>query len=162
MFIAWKSGPEDRKRGNRSVAKISETPSGESRRFDLHELARQLPEAAESMLIDIRLTDEAAASSRIFRIYKPVPAHFHRTCDEYLIVLSGRARFQVGAEAPVELTPGQMQFFRRNIVHGFPEILEEPLVILSVDTPRRDPSDVIFVDASSGNAHIFLQSIPGY
>ena len=144
------------------MAGISETSGSESRRFDLHELARQLPETAETMLIDIRLTDEPAASSRIFRIYKPVPAHFHRTCDEYLIVFSGRARFQVGAEAPAELSPGQMQFFRRNVVHGFPEILEEPLVILSVDTPRRDPSDVTFVDASSGNAGTVLQSIPGY
>jgi mannose-6-phosphate isomerase-like protein (cupin superfamily) len=144
------------------MAKISETSSGENRRFDLHELARQLPESAETMLIDIRLTDEAAGSSRIFRIYKPVPAHFHRTCDEYLIVLSGRARFQIGAEASVELSAGQMQFFRRNIVHGFPEILEEPLVILSVDTPRRDPSDITFVDACSGSAATFIQTISGY
>lgn len=144
------------------MAKIPESSSSESRRFDLRELAQQLPPTAETMLIDIRLTDESAASSRIFRIYQPVPAHFHRTCDEYLIVLSGRARFQIGTEASVELSPGQMQFFRRNVVHGFPEILEEPLVILSVDTPRRDPSDVTFVDASSGNAGTFLQSIPSY
>jgi mannose-6-phosphate isomerase-like protein (cupin superfamily) len=144
------------------MAKNPGISSSESRRFDLHELARQLPETAETMLIDIRLTDEPAASSRIFRIYRPVPAHFHRTCDEYLIVLSGRARFQIDAETPVELSPGQMQFFRRNIVHGFPEILEEPLIILSVDTPRRDPSDVTFVDTTSGTAQTFLQSIPGY
>lgn len=114
------------------------------------------------MLIDIRLTDEPAASSRIFRIYKPIPAHFHRTCDEYLLVLSGRARFQIGTEAPVELSSGQMQFFRRDVIHGFPEILEEPLVILSVDTPRRDPSDVIFVDSASGSAKTFLKTLSGY
>jgi len=135
---------------------------GLSLTFDLHRLARTLPDVADTLLIDMRLTDEAAASSRIFRVYKPVPAHYHRTCDEYLIVLSGRALFQSGAEAPVELSPGQMQFFRRDVVHGFPEILEEPLVFLSVDTPRRDPSDVTFVDPGSGSSQSFLRSVPSY
>jgi len=144
------------------MASIPESPAGESRSFDLHALAQALPHAAETMLVDIRLTDEAAASSRIFRIYKPIPAHFHRTCDEYLIVLSGRARFQIGTEPAIELSTGQMQFFRRNVIHGFPEILEEPLVILSVDTPRRDPSDVTFVDAASGSVTTFLQTVSGY
>jgi mannose-6-phosphate isomerase-like protein (cupin superfamily) len=141
---------------------IPDSSGHESRTFDLHALAQALPQASETMLIDIRLTDEPAASSRIFRIYKPIPAHFHRTCDEYLLVLSGRARFQIGTEAPVELSSGQMQFFRRDVIHGFPEILEEPLVILSVDTPRRDPSDVIFVDSASGSAKTFLKTLSGY
>jgi mannose-6-phosphate isomerase-like protein (cupin superfamily) len=135
---------------------------GESGRFDLHALAREFPASAETMLIDIRLTDEPAASSRLFRIYTPVPAHFHQTCDEYLLVIRGRARFVVGTEAAAELAPGQMQFFRRGIVHGFPEILEHPLVIFSVDTPRRDPSDVTFVDPGSGTASTFIRTIPGY
>jgi mannose-6-phosphate isomerase-like protein (cupin superfamily) len=140
----------------------SESNGEEYCTFDLKALASRLPPVAETMLVDIRLTDEPAASSRIFRIYRPVPAHFHRTCDEYLIVLSGRARFQIASQAPVDLSPGQMQFFRRNVIHGFPEILEEPLVVLSVDTPRRDPSDIHFVDPRSGTAQSFLESIPGY
>jgi hypothetical protein len=47
-------------------------------------------------------------------------------------------------------------------VHGFPEILEHPLIVFSVDTPRRDPSDVHFVDAASGTAAEFIRTMPGY
>jgi mannose-6-phosphate isomerase-like protein (cupin superfamily) len=138
----------------------SDPLSGESGRFDLRALAEEFPESAKTMLIDVRLTDEAAASSRLFRVYTTVPAHYHKTCDEYLLVISGRARFVVGTEAPVELSAGQMQYFRRGVVHGFTEILEHPLVIFSVDTPRRDPSDVTFVDSGSGTAETFIRTMP--
>ena len=135
------------------------TAPGESGCFDLHSLAQTFPETADTMLLDMRLTDEAAASSRLFRVYRPVPAHFHRTCDEYLLVVSGRARFQLGSQPAAELSPGQMQFFRRGVVHGFPEILEHPFLVFSVDTPRRDPADVTFVDPDSGSAASFLRTV---
>jgi len=130
-----------------------------SARFDLKALAAGFPETAETMLLDVRLTDEAAASSRMFRVYRPVPLHFHATCDEYLMVVSGRGRFVVQGEEPVELGPGQLQFFRRNAVHGIPEILEHPLVFFSVDTPRREPKDVTFVDPGDGTAESFIRTI---
>ncbi len=127
--------------------------------FDLLALAKTLPESAETMLLDLRLTDEPAASSRLFRIYTQVPAHYHQGCDEYLVVIGGRAKFIVGGAEPVELSPGQMQFFRRGVVHGFPEIVEHPFVIFSVDTPRREPSDVHFVDVSAGTPETFIRTI---
>jgi mannose-6-phosphate isomerase-like protein (cupin superfamily) len=130
--------------------------------FDLAALAAKFPPTAETMLLDMRLTDEAAASSRLFRIYRPAPAHYHKTCDEYLQVISGRGRFVVDGQAPVELGPGQLLFFRRNTVHAIPEVLEGPLVVFSVDTPRRDPSDVTFVDPSYGTAKDFIRTIEGY
>jgi len=127
--------------------------------FDLKALAMKFPPTAETMLLDVRLTDEPAASSRLFRVYRPVPAHYHKTCDEYLQVVMGRARFVVEGNDPVELGPGQVLFFRRNTVHGIPEIVEGPLVFFSVDTPRRDPSDVTFVDPSYGTAKEFIRTI---
>ena len=68
--------------------------------FDLQTLAAGFPPSAETMLLDMRLTDEAAASSRLFRIYRPVPAHFHKTCDEYLQVITGRGIFVVDEGRP--------------------------------------------------------------
>lgn len=111
------------------------------------------------MLLDMRLTDEPAASSRLFRIYRSVPAHFHATCDEYLQVVSGRGVFVVEDGEPVELGPGQLLFFRRNVVHSIPEVVEGPLVVFSVDTPRRDPADVHFVDPAAGTAETFIRTI---
>jgi mannose-6-phosphate isomerase-like protein (cupin superfamily) len=111
------------------------------------------------MLLDMRLTDEAAASSRLFRIYRPVPAHFHQTCDEYLQVICGRGKFIVDGSEPVELGVGQLLFFRRTVVHSIPEIVEAPLVVFSVDTPRRNPADVHFVDPAVGTAATFIRTI---
>ena len=55
------------------------------------------------MLVDMRLTNEDAASSRLFRVYRPVPPHYHQTCDEYLQVICGRGKFIVEGNVPVEL-----------------------------------------------------------
>ena len=102
--------------------------------FDLDALARKFPPSADTMLLDMPLRDEPAASSRLFRIYRPVPAHFHKTCDEYLQVISGRGTFVVNSGEPIELGPGQLLFFRRSVVRSIPEIVEAPLVVFSVDT----------------------------
>jgi len=139
---------------------IPATPASRSNHvFDLKALAASFPSSADTMLLDIRLTDEPAASSRLFRVYRPAPAHFHRTCDEYLQVISGRGKFVVDGGEPVELGPGQMLFFRRNVVHSIPEIVAGPLVVFSVDTPRRDPGDVTFVDPRHGTAVDFIRTI---
>jgi mannose-6-phosphate isomerase-like protein (cupin superfamily) len=130
--------------------------------FDLAALATEFPESAATMLLDMRLTDESAASARLFRIYAAVPPHYHQTCDEYLLLISGRAVAVVGDNAPQELVPGQLLFFRRGVVHSFREILEHPLVVFAVDTPRRDPADVTFVDGGSGTIGSFLQTVKGY
>jgi hypothetical protein len=44
-------------------------------------------------------------------------------------------------------------------VHSIPEIIEAPLVVFSVDTPRRDPADVHFVDPAAGTATSFIRTI---
>ena len=136
---------------------MKDQPSG-TETFDLQAIARNFPATASTMLIDTRLTDELHASARVFRVYSPVPAHYHATCDEYLIVLSGRAKFFLGDKEPFELGPGQLVFFKQATVHGVPEILEEPFTVLAVDTPRRDPSDVHFVDPTTGTPETFIQS----
>ena len=126
--------------------------------FDLSAIAQNFPATAATMLVDTRLTDEKDASSRVFRVYTPVGAHYHATCDEYLLVLSGRARLFLGEAPPFEVGPGQLVFFKRGTVHGTPEILSEPFIVFAVDTPRRNPQDVIFVNPSDGSPETFLQS----
>jgi mannose-6-phosphate isomerase-like protein (cupin superfamily) len=133
------------------------TPSNTAT-FDLRAIARNFPATAATMLIDTRLTDEVHASARVFRVYSSVAAHYHVTCDEYLLVLSGRAKFFFADDEPFELGPGQLIFFRQRTVHGITKILEEPFVVLAVDTPRRDPADVHFIDPTAGTPETFIQS----
>jgi|SRR5947199_1693368 len=127
------------------------------RRFDLNEIINRLPATAETMLADTRLTDEPEASCRVFRIYRNVPAHYHATCDEYLFVLSGKGTIFMGSSAPVEVSPGQLVFFKKNTVHGL-TVIEEPFVFLSVDTPRRDPKDITFVNSADGTVDTFINT----
>lgn len=126
--------------------------------FDINAIAKKFPDSAETMLVDTRLTDEQEASSRVFRIYTIVPAHYHATCDEYLFVVSGRCMFSMGEKEPFEAGPGQLVFFKKRTVHAIVPIGEEPLVFLSVDTPRRDPKDVIFVNPADGTPETFIQT----
>jgi mannose-6-phosphate isomerase-like protein (cupin superfamily) len=126
-------------------------------RFDLREIARSFPPTADTLLLDTYLTNEAAASARVFRVYRPTPPHYHATCDEYLYVLSGRGTFWLAdAKNIQEFEPGHLLFFKRGTVHALPDMLEEPIVFLSVDTPRRDPKDIVFVNPEDGTPESFI------
>src|SRR5277367_2085938 len=118
-----------------------------SGRFDIAQVAASLPASADTLLVDQYLTNRTEASARVFRVYRATPPHYHATCDEYLYVLSGRGTFWMEtAENGGTFGPGQLLFFRRGVVHALPDIIEGPVVFLSVDTPRRDPRDIIFVN----------------
>lgn len=133
---------------------------GDSHLFNIADLAATLPEASDTMLRDLRLIDREAASCRIFRTYRPVPPHFHVSCDEYLYVLQGRAMFQIGDAVPQEVGPGMLIHFPKRTAHGMPALIEEPFVVLAIDTPRRPSDDVTFVNAADGNAASFIHTKP--
>jgi mannose-6-phosphate isomerase-like protein (cupin superfamily) len=131
-------------------------------RFDIRAVASTLPDTAATLLVDRYLTDTDSASARVFRVYKPTPPHYHVMCDEYLYVFSGRGTFWMEDPASkAEFGPGELLFFRRGTVHALPDILEGPLVFLSIDAPRRDPKDVIFVNPADGTPESFIQESGG-
>lgn len=126
-------------------------------RFDIAAVAAKFPATAATLLVDEYLTNREQASARVFRVYRPTPAHYHATCDEYLYVFSGRGTFWMGDPATeAEFAPGQLLFFERNTVHAMPKLLEHPVVFLSVDTPRREPTDIIFVNPEDGSPQSFM------
>ena len=129
-------------------------------RFKLAEIAAEFPDDADTLLLDTYLTNEESASARVFRVYQGTPAHYHEHSDEYLYVLSGRGTFWMGdASNSGEFAPGHLLFFKRRTVHALPEIYEAPVVFLSVDAPRRQPTDVIFVNPADGSPASFIKSI---
>ncbi len=132
-------------------------PNNPKGRFDVQALAAALPDRADTMLADHYLTDRPSGSARVFRVYRMVPAHFHRECDEYLYVLSGRGTFWMGDpanEAP--FAPGQLIVFDRDTVHAIPRLHEHPVLFLAIDAPRRRPDDVTFLDPADGDATDFM------
>ena len=126
--------------------------------FDVAAIAAALPASAETLLADTYLTDREAASARVFRVYRPTPPHYHATCDEYLYCLSGRGTFWMGDAATVaDFGPGQLLVFARGTVHAMPEIFSgDPVTFLSIDTPRRAPTDIVFVDSRDGSPASFM------
>jgi len=130
-----------------------------SGRFDIAQVAATFPASAETLLVDQYLTNRPEASARVFRVYRPTPPHYHATCDEYLFVFSGRGTFWMGdPSTKAEFRPGQLLFFQKGTIHALPDMLEEPLVFLSVDTPRRDPKDIIFVNPEDGTPETFISA----
>ena len=128
------------------------------RRFDLNEVARTFPDTADTLLLDTYLTDEESASARVFRVYRETPAHYHVGSDEYLYVLSGRGTFWMGDSSNgAEFGPGDLLFFKRRVVHALPRLIEGPVVFLAIDTPRRDPKDIIFVNPEDGTPETFIR-----
>jgi mannose-6-phosphate isomerase-like protein (cupin superfamily) len=138
---------------------VSTTPApADTGRFDIAAIAATLPAAANTLLVDYYLTDRPEASARVFRVYRGTPPHYHATCDEYLYVFTGRGTFWMGDPATVaEFGPGQLLYFKRETVHALPDILEAPLVFLAIDTPRRDPKDIIFVNPADGTPETFVR-----
>ena len=130
----------------------------ETGRFHIAAIAASFPATAATLLLDRYLTDTPHASARVFRVYKPTPPHYHAGSDEHLYVLSGRGTFWMGDPSNSgEFGPGDFLCFKRNVVHAQPTILEGPVVFLAIDTPRRNPMDIIFVDPKDGTPESFIR-----
>ena len=100
------------------------------------------------------MVDQDPPSCRIVRRYKPLPLHSHDTSDENVYVLSGEALFQL-EDRQQEIRPGMFIQFPRGAVHGILALKREPLVVLTIDTPRRPDEDVTFLDPNVGDARSF-------
>ncbi|HUA98895.1 MAG TPA: cupin domain-containing protein [Terracidiphilus sp.] len=135
---------------------MTQTTSGG--RFHLFEIAAAFPDTAETLLLDTYLTDQESASSRVFRVYRGTPPHYHVHSDEHLYVLSGRGTFWMEtAENRGVFAPGDFLTFRRGTVHALPDILEPPVVFLAIDAPCRDPKDIVFVNPEDGTPETFIR-----
>ncbi len=139
---------------------MDETAAGpDFARFDLRAIAAGLPGTADTLLVDHYLTNRESASARVFRVYRGTPPHYHVNSDEYLYVLSGRGTFwMVDASDQAEFGPGDLLFFKRGVVHALPDLLQQPVVFFSVDAPRRDPKDIVFVNPAEGTPESFIRA----
>jgi mannose-6-phosphate isomerase-like protein (cupin superfamily) len=127
--------------------------------FDVIAIANSFPDTAETLLLGSYLTDEEAASVRVFRVYRATPAHYHAGSDEHLYVLSGRGTFWMDDPGNGgEFAPGHLLYFKRGTVHALPDLIEGPVVFLAIDTPRRSPKDIIFVNPADGTPESFIRA----
>jgi mannose-6-phosphate isomerase-like protein (cupin superfamily) len=133
------------------------TPQTDNRRqvFDVFAEIATLPSDSESMLADEYFSDLPSASSRIFRIYRTLPLHYHEHCSEHLYVVAGEGIFHLDGQEN-RAVPGTFLRFAQRKVHGFPQIDVHPFVVLAIDVPRRRPDDIVFIDPEDGDAATFM------
>ncbi len=75
---------------------------------------------------------------------KPLAAHFHRSHDETVVVLSGRARMLVG-DAWRDLASGSVVHVPPGVVHAVEP--DGPVSAVSIFAPPFDGEDRVFVEA---------------
>ncbi len=126
--------------------------------FDIQSIADSLPDTATTLLVDKYLTNREQASARVFRVYSPDTGALSRDLRRVPLCLLGKGNvLDEGCVDESRVRPGQLLFFERGTVHAMPELFEHPVVFLSVDTPRREPTDIIFVDPKDGSPETFME-----
>jgi multiple sugar transport system substrate-binding protein len=112
--------------------------------INIDSVAESLPEGGGSLVTDTRLIDREDVGIRVFRLNGEVPGHYHENSDTYIFVTSGKALYALADGEPVVVGAGDFIYFKRGTNHEVIEILEEPFVAITIDTPPRDPKDVVF------------------
>src|SRR5262249_36437902 len=97
----------------------------------------------------------ANESSEHKTIVSPIPGLIQKLFEALRFGGRDACRPLCSLAKPIHM--GMLFFFERGTVHAIPDILAGPLIFLSIDTPRRDPKDVIFVNPGDGTPESFIQ-----
>ncbi|MCH8538249.1 MAG: cupin domain-containing protein [Alkalimonas sp.] len=91
------------------------------------------------------LAESEHSSSFLLTIDAAVPNHYHQRHTEQIYVLEGTARMRL-ADEELMIRPGDYLLIPPGTVHGVLEITSnQPLKVLSIQSPRFDPSDRVLV-----------------
>lgn len=92
-----------------------------------------------------KIAESEDASSFIIWVKDTVKKHYHAAHSENLYVLEGEAWFYVN-DAKYRIKTGDFFFIERKNVHSVKVISEIPLKVLSIQSPKFDGKDRIFVE----------------
>ena len=90
------------------------------------------------------LAGDSLASSFCILIKKEVKAHKHQKHSEHVLVLEGTGLMKLNGKT-FEIKKGDLVFIERNQVHSVKNTGPVPLKVLSIQAPRFDGSDRVFV-----------------
>jgi len=77
-------------------------------------------------------------------------------------VLSNSESFWIDYVAnQAEFQSRNLLILKRGVVHARPDIIASPVVFFAIDTPRRDPKDIVFVDPKDRTPETFIQAQAG-
>jgi mannose-6-phosphate isomerase-like protein (cupin superfamily) len=94
----------------------------------------------------LKIAEDSLQSSFIIWIKKGVKAHYHAEHTENIVVLEGEAMMTIGDDLFM-IKQGDYLNIPMGTVHSVTQILsDEPLKVLSIQSPHFDGSDRFFVE----------------
>lgn len=91
------------------------------------------------------LFGDSLASSFVIVIKKEVKLHKHLLHSEHIVVLEGKGQMTLGNKG-FEIKKGDVVFIPKNTTHAVISTGDVPLKVLSVQAPKFDGKDRIFID----------------
>lgn len=91
------------------------------------------------------LFSDSLASSFVIVIKKEVKLHKHLQHSEHIVVLEGKGQMTLGNKG-FEIKKGDVVFIPKNTTHAVISTGDVPLKVLSIQSPKFDGKDRIFID----------------
>lgn len=91
------------------------------------------------------LYSDSLSSSFVIIVKKEVKLHKHVSHTEQVYVISGEADMVLG-DKTIHIKPGDVIFIPKNTPHSAKVTSQEPLKILSIQSPRFDGTDRVFLE----------------
>lgn len=91
------------------------------------------------------LFSDSLASSFVIIIKKEVRLHKHLHHSEHVVVLEGKGQMTLGIKG-FEIKKGDVVFIPKNTTHAVVSTGDVPLKVLSIQSPKFDGKDRIFID----------------
>jgi len=91
------------------------------------------------------LFGDSLASSFVIVIKKEVRIHKHITHSEHVVVLEGTGQMTLGSKG-FAIKKGDVIFIPKNTLHSVVSMGEQPLKVLSIQSPKFDGKDRVFID----------------
>ena len=88
---------------------------------------------------------DSLASSFVIVIKKEVKLHKHLQHSEHVVVLEGSGQMTLGNKG-FGIKKGDVIFIPKNTIHSVISTGEQPLKVLSIQSPKFDGKDRIFID----------------
>jgi mannose-6-phosphate isomerase-like protein (cupin superfamily) len=98
-----------------------------------------------SELYNKALFGDSLASSFVIVIKKEVKHHKHIHHSEHVVVLEGSGQMTLGNKG-FAIKKGDVIFIPKNTIHSVISMGETPLKVLSIQSPKFDGKDRVFID----------------
>ena len=108
-------------------------------------LINTAPEAWKENVTVVPLESSDDQSSYLIWVVDTVKPHYHADHTECIYVLEGQGTFYLGDQV-MELQPGDFVMIPRGVIHSFKNKTSTKSKVLSVQTPKFDGKDRVWVE----------------